>query len=572
MASEEETIRIWTRQTEQVVRDGTRVWYFRRGEPQAVPKHIAERLLRGNLFKREGEEFEFHNTRRKGIRIGVSRLGGRGDGALASVDITAIKRKYPYSKIFAYSIGHVYESWQGHPAIDRLSRQMAHSNVGGSHQLWYDLSPIPSVIHKNYEQKEYCRISSKRAKLFGNEKKSLMGWINTIELHNILLGLDGSVDDMYIPIKPQDRSIVKKKVNPPKRYITIHNWAWGGRQTKCIPDTILTKVCLYLKNKGFTIYHIGAPTEDRIDFTKSLLGKLSFNQALALLSDSFLHVDNESTPAHYCPKLRVPCLVLAGPTNFIGWGHKENEIITRTDGGCVRCEGKHGWSFHCARNNGDRLAECMCAIDVDYVIDKIDFMIENNDLYRKRALKHNREFVNIVILGDKQVKPLQLKNCLNRIRDTINYINYKVYLALDFTPSASIYNVAEEFDCMLLTTSTKNDTDLLNCAIQNVDYSWSNKNWWSKEEWVIFIDCRQKLYSGWLYDILENKRYDIGIIHIKSPIKCIVVNRIAWNDVGKLPKAKTLDESVEKYKDIVKANLWESVDIDLSPNAANRQK
>jgi len=235
------------------------------------------------------------------------------------------------------------------------------------HDIWIDLSPAELRIEYYTNKLANERLEAFKRRALGIDRNGKC----LIDIQNEVLNIQSSIEDIYVHITEADLEAVKylKK----QKYVTVHDWAFGGRQPKCWYLDRWGVVIQYLRNLGYEVYQVGAKEEDAMPGATKLLGKLSLNQSVALIKDAVLHIDNEGTLAHITPWLKVPTIVLYGPTSR-NWLHKENVNIEAGD--CHECEGLPGWWRKCPK---DRDCECMKLITPDMVIEKINFLLNKEE-------------------------------------------------------------------------------------------------------------------------------------------------------------------------------------------------
>jgi len=326
--------------------------------------------------------------------LGVYRIGGVGDALLASCAIKALKRFYdPLFKeirVYAYSHSTVATHWKNHPDITIFDTHHTPRINGipvrkAGIDAFYNLMPDGTynfserVPHKH-------RLGVERAFAVIEKYKKQPGNYNhltafcrdndfdALDVYNYLFGINCSVKDMHLPITPHDQSYMsRQQLLKPYNYISIHDWAFAGRQTKSwFPAYWKDLKAMLYKEFGVPVVQIGGRAEESLHADIDLRGKTTFGESIELMRHSLFHIDNESTPAHVCAALDVPCVVLHGPTNRY-WRHKENLNI-KSDHPCQECEGAPDWWRNCIEKSN---CACMKKITPEFVLQKIttkDFM------------------------------------------------------------------------------------------------------------------------------------------------------------------------------------------------------
>jgi len=312
------------------------------------------------------------------LNIGVERDGGIGDGAYMAAAIAGIKRKYPNSYITAFATPVTKMALIGRPEIDQI-RDVGIRSKPEDYDLYYDVRPDGNMyinVELAEEGKRWYNVLMKYQKM-KQDSSYAPNHLNkyghaALEVINELFGLDCTVQDMQIVIPQTDREWVDKYVKAKNsKIVTIHDWAFGFRQTKCWSLPNWSVVVEWLKSKGYCVVQLGGKGEDSIPGTSDyMLGRLPLARSVALMLQSSFHVDNESSLAHYTAAFGHPAFVLVGPTMRYWW-HKENYNIHA--GGCMQCEGHANWPSQCVFGKKN---ECMRNITPDQVIKTIQQYID----------------------------------------------------------------------------------------------------------------------------------------------------------------------------------------------------
>lgn len=144
--------------------------------------------------------------------------------------------------------------------------------------------------------------------------------------------------DIDLPQRPLPAPLASKP------FITVHD-GWDtkfdfqttvDRPTKSLPPQTWNDVVNHLRTHypNHTIVQLGSNTGSEIaGVDASFKGKLSFDESLAILSASALHVDTESGLVHIATALGVPCAVFFGPTNPDWFSYKQNINLSPTQCG-----------------------------------------------------------------------------------------------------------------------------------------------------------------------------------------------------------------------------------------------
>ncbi|MEM0100777.1 MAG: glycosyltransferase family 9 protein [Candidatus Methanomethyliaceae archaeon] len=118
---------------------------------------------------------------------------------------------------------------------------------------------------------------------------------------------------------------------------------------------------------------LGAETSQRLQHVDiDLVGKTNLNDVVSILSESKLHLDNESGLVHIATSLGVKCCVCFGPTPVDFFGYEENiNLAPAQCGGCWWST--RDWMEQCPR--GFEKPICMESISPRLVTEKAyDFL------------------------------------------------------------------------------------------------------------------------------------------------------------------------------------------------------
>ena len=363
------------------------------------------------------------------LKIGVTRVGGAGDALVASSAIAGIRRKYPEAMIVGHTSGWGTRIWFGNPALTRVEDVVAQQPLRMNYDIWYDLKQWPSPIYlselgareqADTEQRKRAFLSTLPGGVenpYGNDQ-------NCTVLQRELLDIDCSATDAFVRITPEDEQLVEqfRRVGP---YVTVHDWAWGGRQTKCWFQDRWAEVVEWLKAQGLAVFQIGDGNEELIPGSISLLGQLTFQQSAALVKTARLHIDNESSMAHLTPALKTPTIVLCGPTNWMHWCHDENYNLIG-DYDCTfsagdrpfkgRCEGQFtDWYRQCGKGIN---RACMQSITVEMVVEQakriFDGSARSNSLVAANKITYGA--ASVLVMHPSNGKAELLDQCLRSLQ------------------------------------------------------------------------------------------------------------------------------------------------------------
>lgn len=141
-----------------------------------------------------------------------------------------------------------------------------------------------------------------------------------------------------------------------KSLIAIHPGA--GSALKRWPLHKFQELALRLQTHGDLLLFEGPADSGLGNDVAAKLGRgaflardLSLRQASALLSLSCVYVGNDSGISHLAAGLRLPCVILFGPTNPQHWAPLGSRVcILRNTAGCIACEVDPGAAHTCLNN------------------------------------------------------------------------------------------------------------------------------------------------------------------------------------------------------------------------------
>ena len=197
-----------------------------------------------------------------------------------------------------------------------------------------------------------------------------------------VLGLTNT-DRLQLSIPNNGNNILKKYNLSKKKYITINRSCdinnKDSESLKLWPVKNFNELTLLLKSKypEIPIIQLGYSSERCKTISNTdinLIGKTNFAEVMALLNNSFLHIDGEGGLVHLrhflCEK---PSVVLFGPTSPQNRGYSENINIRNTNCQCEFCEWIIGenWQSYCIKS-GTSNPLCMHSISPSMVMEKIE--------------------------------------------------------------------------------------------------------------------------------------------------------------------------------------------------------
>ena len=197
-----------------------------------------------------------------------------------------------------------------------------------------------------------------------------------------LLGLNIE-DQLQLDIPEVGNEILKHYNLTERKYITLNRSCDinnpDPESIKLWPVQNFSQLVTILKSNypDFTIVQLGysherCKTIPNVDI--NLIGKTNFSEVMALIKNSFLHIDGEGGLVHLRHFLCArPSVVLFGPTSPQNRGYPENINIRNTDCQCQFCEWIVGenWQSYCIKS-GTSAPLCMQSISPSLVIRKIE--------------------------------------------------------------------------------------------------------------------------------------------------------------------------------------------------------
>lgn len=186
---------------------------------------------------------------------------------------------------------------------------------------------------------------------------------------------------------------------PPRDYITVHDGfdpncssLVSGRATKQWPAMYWEDLVemIHLAAPTLRIIQIGSDQDRPIaGVDECLVGQTTLSDALTCLSESLLHIDNDSGLVHAGAAMGVPSVVLFGPTPSGFYGHRANTNI------CSRssCEGNcffltPDWMNRCPVGLSSPL--CMKDIAPVIVFQAVQELLQHSGSAVARALSPKR--------------------------------------------------------------------------------------------------------------------------------------------------------------------------------------
>jgi len=324
------------------------------------------------------------------LHVGVVRVGGVGDDLMLAAHCAAIKRRFPHAHITAF-VRDNSGILAGHPAVDRIVIRCGgrwHEIVRDLRErfdLFYDLRYVAKVwaFHPDYaaygsECRERfespvggarCDESAPLAWFYhnwydSNARLAKLGR-HLIDLTNETVCCPGSVDDVRLWLRPEDRKLARLMEGRP--YAVVHNGAGGGCVAKKWPLGHRARLAAALRNDGFEVVQVGWAQDELIDGALDLRGVTSLRETAGLIEGARLVVDTEGSIIHMAQAVRQRSVVaLFGPTPAVCFAYPGHQVAETP----LECRGcwytNPDWHVRCPQ--GQRGFPCMEAIAPEQVM------------------------------------------------------------------------------------------------------------------------------------------------------------------------------------------------------------
>ena len=325
------------------------------------------------------------------LHVGVVRVGGIGDDLMLAAHCAAIKRRFPHAHITAF-VRDNSGILAGHPAVDRIVIRCGgrwHEIVRDLRErfdLFYDLRYVAKVwaFHPDYaaygsECRErfespiggaQCDESAPLAWYYhnwydSNARLEELGR-HLIDLTNETICCPGSVDDVRLWLRPEDRKLARLMEGRP--YAVVHNGAGGGCIAKKWPLGHWARLAAALRDEGLEVVQVGWAQDELIDGALDLRGFTSPRESAGLIEGARLVVDTEGSIIHMAQAVRQRSVVaLFGPTPAVCFAYPGHQVVETP----LECRGcwytNADWHVRCP--NGQRGFPCMEAIAPEQVME-----------------------------------------------------------------------------------------------------------------------------------------------------------------------------------------------------------
>lgn len=122
---------------------------------------------------------------------------------------------------------------------------------------------------------------------------------------------------------------------PFQKYITVHSSAGMSAKQYSFWEDVLELLKPTLDEQGISIVQIGGKEDEPLKFCNNLQGRTSIAQTAYVLSNSILHLSNDSFSAHVAGAMDVPIITLYGSTTIVNHApyiyNKEKSTLIESD-------------------------------------------------------------------------------------------------------------------------------------------------------------------------------------------------------------------------------------------------
>jgi ADP-heptose:LPS heptosyltransferase/ubiquinone/menaquinone biosynthesis C-methylase UbiE len=334
---------------------------------------------------------------KKGLKIGLSRMGGLGDAVITTSMITSLKERWPDSYIYVFVRSKSQKLFlQRDKNIEQVVvvsdkvRLDSFNQIAMAKRLvsrYLDIYFLDRYVVKVFFRKgvqdelnkrlddafDFYNLNFYHFPFFSNNL--LIYNKNDYELRSACTGLKIEPKGLSFCLSDADCQILKEL---PASYITVHHGAdnefdaeSGGShrlQTKNWHASRWAEVVSFIKNIGYEVIQLGTSLDEQIPGAIDLRGKTTFTEAGAILKGAVVHLDTEGGLVHLSKALGTKSIVLFGPTAVEFYGYHDN--INIRSNVCKNCWwSKPDWAYHCPV--GHSVPECMDTIAVEMVTDAI---------------------------------------------------------------------------------------------------------------------------------------------------------------------------------------------------------
>lgn len=310
----------------------------------------------------EIDVFAYNNDE---INIAIFRGAQHIDNVFERNEYKNSKKKYDYfCQIMRY------------PQVDYINKDKIIKLSPWLYDYYQDIMEYRANNQKLFENAPFCNTQITMIAYLQKKKRLQVPDINGV------LGIT-EASRLSIEVKKEAYDILKLRGLFNRNFITIHRGVdlnLRGESSKEWPILYYNRLCNLIKKKypKYLIVQLGAspqrcPQVESADI--NLVGKTSFEELMAILSTSCLHIDNDSGLVHLRHFLRGgSSVVLFGPTSPEVFGYSENTNIRDTI--CpIWCEWiSNNWQKKCWIDN--KQAICMSYLHPKKVFEAVEKYIK----------------------------------------------------------------------------------------------------------------------------------------------------------------------------------------------------
>ncbi|MCK8603850.1 lipopolysaccharide heptosyltransferase II [Desulfoferrobacter suflitae] len=321
-----------------------------------------------------------------------------GDAVMTTPAMGVVRATFPGAEITVVANPAVAMLFEGHPYCDRIvvwDKSKVHRGITGLlrftktlREQHYDLA----ILFQNaMEAAVMARLAGIPRRL--GYRSDGRAWLLTDgvpvgrrekRLHHVdyylqLLkknGMTARPGDLTLCCTPEETAAARKELGDVD-WIAVHPGASYGSAKRWLPERFAQSANKIYQEFRTPILLLGSPedasTGKRIAEQlkvphKSLIGRTSIRQLMAVLSQCRLLLTNDSGPMHIAAAFRVPLVALFGPTDHTTTSPPGNmSIILRHEVDCAPCLKRRCPSDH----------RCMTAIGVEEVIVAVRTLLDS---------------------------------------------------------------------------------------------------------------------------------------------------------------------------------------------------
>lgn len=239
--------------------------------------------------------------RKKVFRI-IS-YGGFGDVLLSTPLFSAIKQKYPHSRVIVYCMKkRDRDIYRDNPYID-------------------DLRSTSFIRNPVAYAKRYFKLTQFYWLNYPHVNPSLTYEKNAARIIAEMVGINLDNPRLEVYLSSEEEKWGREKLAAYRNPIAIHitSWTSGNQQWPLRNWEELVKSL-----PGYTFIQLGSSNEEKVEGAIDLRASTTFREALAILKSSMSFVGIVSSFSHATSAVGIPGVVLFGPSTPLVWGHDNN--------------------------------------------------------------------------------------------------------------------------------------------------------------------------------------------------------------------------------------------------------